>query len=402
MDYKKKYLKYKLKYENLIGGADKQSEEQTSYFGSLFGSLTGTNPTPPQSVSPPTQVDEQGFQMVEQMGDIKIGNKQFMYGSNKIDVELICCGDILTVFPERVSGCEASMTHKALGAVAYVKAMESSFDAIVKIVNNNEKNTNLKILSQRSEVINKINYMSDHNAICTRLFEPKTNFKFNLVSFNMEGLCDRNAYPGEYERRLELLEIHLSTLVTPGFIMATQELVLQSEVSQLKPTGENISYLLNNYLEYKNGLRTIKFISDGFTGGIFFDSSIWDLFNVVEIPRNESKPRKKKSNFYLFKHTKIPNLNIGVVNIHLKAPTPGAYFNLVEKQRLELQNILKKINTVNPGFAIPVYLCGDYNNNENKALQILNSTKKLVTDLSTRKTKLDPDLSIFFDQKPIF
>ena len=32
MDYKKKYLKYKLKYENLIGGADRPIEEQSSYY----------------------------------------------------------------------------------------------------------------------------------------------------------------------------------------------------------------------------------------------------------------------------------------------------------------------------------------------------------------------------------
>ena len=81
-------------------------------------------------------------------------------------------------------------------------------------------------------------------------------------------------------------------------------------------------------------MRTIKFISDDFTGGIFYDSSIWYLFNKVEIPRDESKPGEKKSNFYLFKHIKILNLNIGIVNIHLKAPTPGAYYNLIEKTKI--------------------------------------------------------------------
>jgi hypothetical protein len=385
MDYKKKYLKYKFKYDNLRGGSEPTSPEPTSLFGSIFGLSTG------QSTDSETLVD-QPFEYIESDSIEPINEKnKFKYGSNDIQIDLICCGGEKTVFPVRVKGCEAATEHQILRLASKVVALESSYDAIVKIVNNSAKNPNLKIESTNMQVINKENHMSDHNAIVTNLVNPDTKFNFNLLSFNMEGLCDRNYFPDEFGKRLKLLEEHISESVTPGFIMPCQELVLQKDTSKLNDTGVIIFRELNRYLESKSGLTGINFISDGFTGGIFYDSSIWNLIDILEIPRDIKKPLEKKSNFYLFNYRKNKNLNIGIVNIHLKAPTPGAYFNLVEKQRLELQNILMKVNSLNPGFAVPVYLCGDYNNNSNKAEQIFNSS-----------IKIDPTLSIFFDQTPIF
>ena len=360
MDYKKKYLKYKLKYEYLKGGAD--GVEQKGLLASMWNSITQT---PPESTSPgPVQdledQEDQEFQLL-QIGDSEgIDKSKFKYGSDEVLINLECCGDHLTLFPERVRGCEGKPEHFVLGAVASIKTLNASYDAIVKIVNSSDSNPNLKLETKNMEVINKINYMSDHNAIMIKLQNPDTEFNFNLLSFNMEGLCDRDYYPGEFSKRLELLEIHVNRFVTPGFIMVTQELVLQKDKERLEETGQIIQNLLNDYFESKTGLRPINFISDGFTGGIFFDQSIWNLNanNLVEIPRfNPKKIEYKKSNFYLFNHRDIENLNIGIVNIHLKAPTPDSIYGLVEKQRKELQNILRKVDTVNEGFNVPIYLC---------------------------------------------
>lgn len=399
MDYKKKYLKYKLKYENFKGGAD--AVEEQGLLASMWNSITGQLQTPPESTSPESipDLEEQEFQVL-QIGESEgIYKSKFKYGSDDIIINLECCGDYPTLFPERVRGCEGKAEHFVLGAAASIKTLDSSFDAIVKIVNNSDRNPNLKLETKKMEVINKINYMSDHNAIMIKLQNPDTRFNFNLLSFNMEGLCDRDYYPGEFSKRLELLEVHVNRFVTPGFIMVCQELVLQKYIERLEETGQIIKELLNDYLESKTGSRPIHFMSDGFTGGIFYDDSIWNLNTLVEIHRfNPQKTEDKKSNFYLFNHRAIENLNIGIVNIHLKAPTPEAYFKLVERQRHELQNILKKVDTINKGFNVPVYLCGDYNNRTNKAEQIFNSTRASLVNMTTGQKYIDQNISIFLNK----
>jgi hypothetical protein len=404
MDYKKKYLKYKLKYENLIGGADREvPRESGSFFSSMMSGISNYL-TPPPSVQPQEELSADDFQLLE--SEPIIDQSRFKYGTNEeVIIEQICCGDKITVVPDRVLGCEASYSHKLLGTAASVKNINSTFDAIVKIVNGHERNPNLNLISRNPNVIHhETNYISDHNSIFTNLLEPNTDFNFNLVSFNIEGLCDRKVHPEQLERRLDLFETQISELVTSGFIMPIQELVLQKDASEIGETSNKISNILNKILESKYGKKTIQFSLDGYTSGIFFDTSIWNLENIVEIPRDKSKPNEKKSNFYLFKHRTIPNLNIGIVNIHLKAPTADVilFSNLSEIQRLELQNILKKVNEINPGFAIPVYLCGDYNNGKNKDIQIFNATRIKTKNLQTGEEKINQNMSIFLHKSSIF
>jgi len=80
----------------------------------------------------------------------------------------------------------------------------------------------------------------------------------------------------------------------------------------------------------------------------------------------------------------------------LKAPTPDSIYGLVEKQRKELQNILRKVDTVNEGFNVPIYLCGDYNNHTNKAEQIFNSTRATLVNMVSGEKYINQKTSIFF------
>lgn len=234
-----------------------------------------------------------------------------------------------------------------------------SLDGIVKI--ENETKGEIHIINDRPSIINKLNYISDHDGI---LNEITLNYggNFNLITFNLEGLCRTGleaniALSGtEFTRRLELLELHLYKYNIPGNIIVCQELVLQQYKDieeQHVFINETQEFILQKMREIFNS-NNIQGTNDNYTSGIFYDYNTWNITNQIEIGRHGSN---KKSNAYLFtKINQVPNFSFWVVNIHLKADG-------TEDQHVsELKNIIQKVHEQNPDFEIPVYLCGDYNN----------------------------------------
>ena len=112
-----------------------------------------------------------------------------------------------------------------------------------------------------------------------------------------------------------------------------------------------------------------KIVSDGVISAIVYDSSSWDLIKSDDIYRKIKDIKyNKKSNAYLFQHKLDENIQIVVINIHLKAlsistlgktkPSP--------KHTDELNNILTIAKNISNDFNIPVFLAGDFNNTINK------------------------------------
>lgn len=101
-----------------------------------------------------------------------------------------------------------------------------------------------------------------------------------------------------------------------------------------------------------------------------WDSVVWRKMRTVEIIRAGSKaPKLKRSNAYLFQH-RDTGFHFWLVNIHLKAPSPIATQATINRlHNRELRKIITTIQRENPR-GLPVYLCGDYNDTEDKLAMI--------------------------------
>ena len=307
--------------------------------------------------------------------------KTVSMGRYQLKVSEICCLDTPTQFSTRMKDCE-SISHTAASKIE----TSSSLDAVIKLINQKSKfdlfeTLNYKILKPE----NKDDYVSDHDGVRVRLktknlishntLDIRSTLTFNLVSFNLEGLCRKTTNDPMFKSRLEKLQKILSSDVGYGFIMVCQEIVLQKIKSQdelLIENGNEIKKRLSNRRV------NLKFNSDGFTGGIFYDSNVWDLEKTVEIKREGSD---KKSNAYLLS-LKSNGDKLWIVNIHLKAimsaqsPTRAnfmtslMYYAGIETSdrthSSELNNIINMVEKNNKQFKYPVYFCGDYNTSTNK------------------------------------
>lgn len=294
----------------------------------------------------------------------------------------ICCLDTHTQFSKRMRNCE-SLSHTAASKIE----TSSSLDAVIKVINQNSefdlfKTINYEILKPKQAD----DYASDHDGVKVRLqtknliphprLDFRSNFSFNLVSFNLEGLCRQKGNYTIFQERLKNLKNILTPIVDSGFIMVCQEIVLQKIDSQDEILEENGKTIKTNI---SNDKVKLNFKSDGFTGGIFYDSNVWKLEKTVEIKREGSN---KKSNAYLLS-LKSNGDKLWVVNIHLKAimsaqtPTRSnfmtnlMYYTGVEtsdrKHSNELNNIINTVEKHNRRFKYPVYFCGDYNTSTNKS-----------------------------------
>ena len=263
----------------------------------------------------------------------------------------------------------------------------SSLDAVIKLINQNSEfdlfeTINYEILKPEREA----DYVSDHDGVKVRLktrnlishptLDIRTNLSFNLVSFNLEGLCRKTPDDIMFKSRLEKLKNILKSHVNYGFLMVCQEIVLQKIKSQDKLLKENGEMIKN---KITNNRVKLNFESDGFTGGIFYDSNVWNLEKTIEIKREGSN---KKSNAYLLS-LKSNGDKLYLVNIHLKAimsaqsptrpnfMTSLMYYAGVETSdrihSTELDNIIKTVEKSNKQFKYPVYFCGDYNTSTNKS-----------------------------------
>jgi len=212
--------------------------------------------------------------------------------------------------------------------------------------------------------------ISDH--IGLNLIVENEKLKFNIISYNLEGLCPKDRHR---ERILNLTE-QITPLIDINTIMVCQELVLKEDAKE-ELTKRRHADIIKRIL---GG----KFIGNiDYTSGIFYHPDVWDV-EMCEIRRNIGSGEEDKfSNAFKFVH-KVSRYCFIVVNVHLLAPTPGrqmeglavstmstvgissgSMMTLEDKQNNELTNIIRKtisnFNTNETNPKIPIYLCGDFN-----------------------------------------
>ena len=309
--------------------------------------------------------------------------------SDTVILTQYCC-DGYTQYPKRMFGCEDA-SHDAIAMAPNLPAGQN-LDGIIGLLNkdisppSNFKVETMITLGPEKDEASK--YISDHDGV--GIVISHNDGSFNLLSYNLEGLCNNDYGQKKFEIRLQSLIEQLSNpaYLIPGFLMVAQEVVLQMDDADQKKTLQSNGAQIIKALNEKSSEIEIAFVSDEFTGGIFYDTKYFELVAVMEIPRPGSK---KNSNAYLF--SIISNrLQFIIVNIHLKAKKRSIfsgsgvatllqeYLNFTsmhEIHRDELVNILKKVSELSGGFGIPVFMLGDYNNPTPKTSLIESALKSL-------------------------
>ena len=346
-----------------------------------------------------------------------------------------CCDD-KTQFPSRF--CAESFSHQALAHASYVLNTEDkSLDGFVEIRNekvneDSPKYDSVEYIKKKDKVksygnlfkdsilptwtrsarpvVQEEHNLSDHDAIILNLhFEISQEevMQFNIISMNLEGLCKvRKDDPYRY---IDYMNSYFDPHIKRGTIMVFQEVVLKDlattkytkdvetddgfvtdtiDVLAVDEAGNAILQILQS----ANPYIPLTFMSDTYTSGILYDTSVWNISDVREIPRKyRGEFHEKFSNAYLFT-SKDNSCEFWVVNIHLKAPFNTAEFTADFKEEIsmkvgkldpskasnhvsnmhiiELNNIINILTDASLNFEIPVYLCGDYNNEISKGFLV--------------------------------
>jgi hypothetical protein len=273
-----------------------------------------------------------------------------------------------------------------------VASQDASLDGIVEIRNQNVMGQNPQY--QSVEYIRKIDpYLSDHDGIVLNLNTSLDhhNIPFNIISMNLEGFC-RISKDKEF-RHINNINSYFEPHIKRGTIIAFQEIVLQTlyDVPLDYPHKHN-SWVDKTGIQILSKLREsnprLRFVSDTYTSGIFYDNAVWELEANVSIKRKYKDIEQTKfSNAYLFRSHFDSMCKFWVVNIHLKAPNGTQEqkddildilkvavhninpFNTKRERKhyvdnmhiTELNNIVGTLKEASDDFNIPVYLCGDYN-----------------------------------------
>ena len=291
---------------------------------------------------------------MEEMEDwtmILLPKMELKRGGKVIYIEELCCGGVKTQFPERRGeGCEGP-GHD----IAAMSGSPASLDAIIKMYSGEDS-----IKRKGYEIIDDgPNYISDHKCIVAS--QQLGSTEFCIFSYNIEGLCRKTNNDNMFYKRMNRFYKKMSG-VKKGFIMCLQEVALQKPES-LENTIDTLDRIK---ADFAKKIPRAVYQTDGYTGAIFYDSSVWVLLQTLEIRREGSE---KRSNAYKFK---CSDGEIWVANIHLKAllSTSSKLLQFVcnpgDTHTKELSNIIKKVEAKNDGFKTPVYMCGDYNNPADK------------------------------------
>ena len=322
-----------------------------------------------------------------------------------IIIQQRCCNKP-TQFPSRMARCEGSGHTFAAGLSylgSFISNQDSNLDGIVELRNS----TILKNEPTFKEVeyLDTKTYISDHNGIVLHLSVDTQNkpMNFNIISCNLEGLCKQTKDDSRY--RIKSIKDHFTDVIKKGSIIVFQEIVLQKLAnSELNMTDEDdeesVVVKKDKWVdvvgeEILSELESINdnliFMSDTYTGGIFYDSSVWELKKTIDISRlydNSFWP--KFSNAYLFNCISTKCL-FWVVNIHLKAFPPGSIEhsldllnsneNVNKAHIIELEHIISQLIIESNYFRIPIYLCGDYNNNSRKDILVEKAIEKCMKSL---------------------
>jgi len=414
IDYHNKYLKYKLKFLNLR----KQNDELNQNKFQQGGSWSSWIPSLPFMSQPPAQ---------------PVYNCPSKEPIQEIIVQERCCNKA-TQFPSRMANCE-DKSHTAAAILAtgasFIIEQNSSLDGIVEVRNST-------ILAQEPvsstiEYIAKDPYISDHDGIVLNVqYTNPEETHFNIISCNLEGLCRKKNERTLYDDRLRMLNTYFENIVKPGTIMVCQEIVLKKLAEERLPVvkaskttnidGEDewvvrdvemidsIKISGNDILiKLKEINNNLDFISDTYTSGIYYDKSVWELVRTIPIRRlYNGTLHSKFSNAYLFKCNNNPECIFWVVNIHLKAFDPTSkeynldygqqYFSafsggetyINQAHIIELENIITELVTKSGllHFTIPIYLCGDYNNNLQKHILVKKALERYTQNSSGVKYKI--------------
>ena len=310
-----------------------------------------------------------------------------------IIIQKRCC-DRPTQFPSRMANCEGT-GHTTAARLSYFASFltnqDSNLDAIIEVRNSAIKVENMPTFKGIKYMENEKTkpYISDHNGIVLYLSKNDTNF--NIISSNLEGLCRQTEY--DSHNRINMITNYFKDVIQKGSILVCQEIVLQKLANTKLSMDKHSVDVVGN--EILSELQTINnklvFLSDTYTGGIFYDSSVWELRKTIEIPRlYDGKTWPKFSNAYLF-HSSSTNLVFWVVNIHLKAFAPGSKEhtkdlvntnkNINNAHIIELTNIIDKLLLKSEYFSTPIYFAGDYNNKSPKDILLKKAVEDCMKDL---------------------
>lgn len=314
-----------------------------------------------------------------------------------LTIRQICCADD-TQFADRMVGCE-DVAHSAAGVAACVGSwcpdfglglskglFTGSLDGVVRISYDN------KHFEPESEVVQYIGnadkYISDHNGINLSVdarHEGRPDAQFNIITQNFEGLCYREdpSKMDRFEQVRDSLGEHFRDYLRKGTILLAQELALQLHK---KDAGKQTAVLEHNMDVLLTQLRTVNpdlvGNHDGYTGGMFYDRTVWLPVKEHRINRIGSN---KYSNAYLMQFLPYPDLHLWVVNIHLKAfgASVKSQASVDSAHVNEISNILDTVIRANKE-EYPIYLCGDFNNGSMKATLVIDAIKQLPIKVDIR------------------
>ena len=308
-----------------------------------------------------------------------------------IIIQKRCC-DRPTQFPSRMANCEGT-GHTTAARLSYFASFltnqDSNLDAIIEVRNSATILENMPTFERIKYMENEKDkpYISDHNGIVLYL-STKNDTNFNIISSNLEGLCRQTK--NDSHNRINMITNYFRDVIQEGTILVCQEIVLQKLAKVKLSIDEHSVDVVGNEILLK--LQTINnklvFLSDTYTGGIFYDSSVWKLQKTIQISRlYNNKKWAKFSNAYLF-HCISTKCVFWVVNIHLKAFAPGSIEHtkdLLNSNKyvnrahiIELENIISQLVLESNYFRIPIYFAGDYNNKSEKDILVKKAVEKYM------------------------
>ena len=328
-----------------------------------------------------------------------------------IIIQKRCC-DRPTQFPLRMALCEGhGHTFASVSSYfgSFVLNQDSNLDGIVELRNDTilENEPTFKEV----EYLDTKPYISDHNGIVLHLSVDTINF--NIISCNLEGLCRQTKNDSKY--RIKNIKDHFTDVIKKGSIIVFQEIVLQKlanstlDVTDEEDDEDSVVVKTHKWvnvvgkeilLELESINDNLIFMSDTYTGGIFYDSSVWELNKTIDINRLYNGSLSAKfSNAYLFNCISTKCL-FWVVNIHLKAFPPGStehtldlvlysHENVNNAHIIELEHIISQLLLESRYFQIPIYLCGDYNNHLQKDILVAKAIEKCMKSLHDTEYKID-------------
>lgn len=382
-------------------------EKEVSQFNRISIPTPVKIPTPTRSPTPPRRTLTR-IRIPNPPSPVRIPSPVKIPSPEKhpyIIIQQRCCNRP-TQFPSRMARCEG-VGHTFAAGLSYfgsfLSNQDSNLDGIVELRNA----TMLKNepTFKQVEYLDTKPYISDHNGIVLHLSVDTQNkpINFNIISCNLEGLCRQTKDDSRY--RIKSIKDHFTDVIKKGSIIVFQEIVLQKLAnSELNMTDEDDeeSVLVKKHKwvdvvgeEILSELESINdnliFMSDTYTGGIFYDSSVWELKKTIDISRLYNGLLSAKfSNAYLFNCISTKCL-FWVVNIHLKAFPPGSIEhsldllnsneNVDKAHIIELEHIISQLIMESNYFRIPIYLCGDYNNHSPKDILVEKAIEKCMKSL---------------------